>query len=194
MNTLKQISTNIVTVIYKKEVQANWLALGYKICDIQNRKDIATLSVINAILGEGMSSRLFVKLREEQGLAYTVGSSISTNVLDGAFIAYIGTNANSIEQAKSGILEEFETLKKEMVTTKELNDAKDKILGKFLMSLETNMDEAGLLSWYNAIGRDLNALEEYKKLINEVSQNDIIEIANKYFSKPYIYTVVKEQK
>ena len=69
---------NIETVIYKKEVQANWLALGYKICDIQNRKDIATLSVINAILGEGMSSRLFVKLREEQGLAYTVGSSIST--------------------------------------------------------------------------------------------------------------------
>lgn len=184
---------NIETTLYKNEVQANWLALGYKICGVLNRKDIATLSVINSILGEGMSSRLFTKLREEKGLAYTVGSSLMTNVLDGAFIAYIGTNENSIEEAKNGILAEIETIKTEMVTTQELNDAKDKLLGKFLLSLETNMDEADLLSWYSALGRDLNALEEYKEMIKNVSQNDIIEIANKYFSKPYIYTVVKQK-
>ena len=116
-----------------------------------------------------------------------------TNVLDGAFIAYIGTNENSIEEAKNGILAEIETIKTEMVTTQELNDAKDKLLGKFLLSLETNMDEADLLSWYSTLGRDLNALEEYKEMIKNVSQNDIIEIANKYFSKPYIYTVVKQK-
>ncbi|MBQ8635050.1 insulinase family protein [bacterium] len=184
---------NIETTLYKNEVQANWLALGYKTCGIFNRKDMAILNVINAILGEGMSSRLFVKLREEQGLAYAVGSSLSSNFLDGAFIAYIGTNSKSIEQAKNGILAELETLKKEMVTTNELNDAKDKIMGQFLLSLETNMDEAGLLSNYGTLGYNLNALEEYKKMIMNVTQSDIIEVANKYFSKPYIYTVVKEK-
>lgn len=189
-------SRNIETTIYKNEVQANWMALGYKICGIttpKERKDIATLSVINAILGEGMSSRLFTKLREEQGLAYSVGSTINANVLDGAFIAYIGTNANSIEQAKKGILNEIEILKKEMVTTSELNDAKNKLMGQFLLSLETNMSEADLLSWYDLLGRDLGALEEYKKMIMSTTQNDIIETANRYFSKPYIYTVVKEK-
>ena len=80
-----------------------------------------------------------------------------------------------------------------MVTTKELNDAKDKILGQFLLSLETNMDEANILNWYSVLGYNLNAIEEYKKLISEVSQSDVIEVANKYFSKPYIYTVVKEK-
>ena len=184
---------NIETTLYKNEVQANWMTLGYKICGVLNRKDIATLSVINSILGEGMSSRLFTKLREEKGLAYTVGSSLMTNVLDGAFVAYIGTNENSIEEAKKGILSEIETIKTEMVTTQELNDAKDKLLGKFLLSLETNMDEADLLSWYSALGRNLNAFEEYKEMIKNVSQNDIIETANKYFSKPYIYTVVKQK-
>jgi predicted Zn-dependent peptidase len=74
------------------------------------------------------------------------------------------------------------------------NDAKDKILGRFLLSLETNMDEASILNWYSILGYGLNALEDYKKLISEVSQNDIIEVANKYFSKPYIYAVVKENK
>ncbi len=184
---------NIETTLHKKQVQANWMALGYKTCGTLNRKDIAVLNVINAILGEGMSSRLFRKLREEQGLAYTVGSSISSNVLDGTFIAYIGTNSNSIKQAKEGMMNEIELLKKEMVTTKELNDAKDKIMGNFLLALETNMDEASLLSGYSILGRNLNALDEYKKLIMDVTQSDIIEIANKYFSKPYIYTVVVEE-
>ena len=183
---------NVETTLFKNEVQANWMALGYKTCNINNRKDIAVLNVINAILGEGMSSRLFVKLREEEGLAYTVGSTIDTNILDGAFIAYIGTNAKSIEQAKNGILNQIEILKTEMVTTKELDDAKNKLMGQFLMSLETNMDEADLFSWYSVLGRNLDAFDEYKKMIMDVTQADIIEVANKYFSKPYIYTVVKK--
>jgi len=185
---------NIETTLYKKEVQAHWLALGYKTTGITNRKDNAVLSVINSILGQGMSSRLFTKLREEQGLAYAVGSSLYKNVLDGAFVAYIGTNATSVEEAKKGILAEIETIKKEMVTTSELNNAKDKILGQFLLSLETNMDDANILNHYSTLGYSLEALDEYKKLISEVSQSDVIEVANKYFSKPYIYTVVKEAK
>lgn len=184
---------NVQATLYKDELQAHWIALGYKICSINNRKDIAVLNVINAILGEGMSSRLFVNLRENKGLAYTVGSTINSNILDGTFISYIGTNAKSVEEAKKGILTEFEILKKEMVTTQELNDAKDKIMGKFLLSLETNMDEADILGWYSVLGRNLGALEEYKKMINEVTQADIINVANKYFSKPYIYTVVKQK-
>ncbi len=184
---------DVETTLYKNEVQANWMALGYKTCGSLNRRDIAILTVMNAILGEGMSSRLFVNLRENKALAYTVGSTLSANVLDGAFITYIGTNKNSINEAKQGLLDEIERLKNEPVSSNELQGAKDKIMGKFLLGIETNMDEAELLSWYSTIGRDLNAFEEYKKSINEVSQNDIIEIANKYFSQPYIYTVVKEK-
>ncbi len=184
---------NVETTLYKNEVQANWMALGYKTCGVLNRRDISVLTVINAILGEGMSSRLFVNLRENKGLAYTVGSTLSLNVLDGAFVTYIGTNKNSIKEAKQGLLEEIQRIKNEPVTSRELQDAKDKITGKFLLGIETNMDEANLLSWYAVIGRDLNAFEEYKKMIQSVSQNDIIEIANKYFSQPYIYTVVKEK-
>ena len=170
------------------------MALGYKTTGVLNRKDIATLSVINSVLGEGMSSRLFVNLRERQGLAYTVGSTHNTNVLDGVFIAYIGTNAKGVETSKKGILKEFELLKKEGITEEELKNAKDKIMGHFILSQETNMDEANLLSWYDVLGLNLKAYDEYKTLINNVSRKDIIEVSNKYFSKPYIYTVVKQGK
>lgn len=188
-----QPQKNIESTLFKNEVKTNWLILGYKTTGILNQKDTVILKVINSILGQGMSSRLFTKLREEQGLAYAVGSSLKTNILDGIFYTYIGTNSNSIEQAKAGLLNEIEIIKKEMITTNELNNAKDKLLGRFLLSIETNMDEAILLNWYSVLGYDLKAIEEYKKLISEVSQSDIIEIANKYFSKPYIYTVIKEK-
>ena len=50
-----------------------------------------------------------------------------------------------------------------------------------------------LFGWYSTIGRNLSAFDEYKKMIMNVTQLDIIEVANKYFSKPYIYTVVNNK-
>ncbi len=182
---------NIDLTFVKPETQTAWVFVGYKTCPIYNEKDIATLKVINAILGEGMSSRLFQNLREQKGLAYSVGSTILQNILDGSFVTYIGTNNKSTEIAKKSMLDEINLLKKEYVTQKELQEAKDKILGNIIISLETNMDDASLLGYYAISERSIDYLERYKKLINDVTQNDILEIANKYFSKPYISVIVK---
>lgn len=182
---------NIDSVVIKPDTQTAWVFVGYKTCSVFNEKDMATLKVINAILGEGMSSRLFQNLRDEKGLAYVVGSTVFQNILDGSFVAYIGTNNNSIDIAKQGMINEINILKKEYVTQKELQEAKDKIMGNILISLETNMDDASLLGYYAISERGIDYLERYKKLINEVSQSDILEVANKYFSKPYISVVVK---
>ncbi len=182
---------NIDLTFVKPETQTAWVFVGYKTCPVYSEKDMATLKVINAILGEGMSSRLFKNLREEKGLAYSVGSTMLQNILDGSLVAYIGTNNKNTQVAKNGMLDEINLLKKEYVTQKELQEAKDKILGNIVISLETNMDDASLLGYYGVSERDINYLETYKKLISEVSQNDILEFANKHFSKPYIAVIVK---
>jgi zinc protease len=184
-------SKNIAQDVTKRDTQTAWLFLGYKTTGIYSEKDIATLRVINAILGQGMSSRLFKNLRESKSLAYSVGSANLQNALDGVFVAYIGTNPKNIEEAKAGLLQEIETLKTEFVSQKELEEAKDKILGNLLISLETNMDEASLNSWYGATGRNIDFLETFKGEIQNVSASDILSVANKYFSKPHIFTVVK---
>ena len=54
------------------------------------------------------------------------------------------------------------------------------------------MDDAALLSWYGALGYDINHLEEYKNAILNVTQSDILAVANKYFSKPLINVTVKD--
>jgi len=172
-----------------KDSQAVWLLLGWLTDGVTNEKDWASLQVIDSILGSGMSSRLFTDLRDEQGLAYQVGSTFSANVNKGVFAVYIATNPNSVQTAKNGLFKEMETLKKEFVTDKELNEAKDKLLGNFVLSMETNMDKASVINSIEISGRDYSLIEKYPALINSVTVQDVIKTANKYFSQPYVFTV-----
>ncbi len=182
---------NVEKAVKKQNVNTSWLFLGYKTCSMFNTKDRAVLQIIDAILGNGMSSRLFKSLRENQGLAYAVGSSISQFYLDGVFMTYIGTNPENIEISKKGMLDEINTIKTEYVTKEELQYAKDKIMGQLLLSLETNSDEAALLNVYGVFNRSVDYLKEYEELIKSTTQNDVLTVANKYFNKPYVFVVIE---
>ncbi len=183
----KPLSAN-KTVKIKKDSQAEWLIYGWLTDGVLNEKDWASLQVIDSILGSGMSSRLFTNLRDNNGLAYQVGSTFSANTNKGAFAIYIATNPNTALRAKEGMLNEIQRLKKEFVTDKELSEAKDKLLGNFVISMETNMDKASVMNSLEITGRDYTFLNRYPQLINSVSVQDIIRTANKYFSRPYVYT------
>ena len=127
-----------------------------------------------------MSSRLFTQLRDEQGLAYQVGSSFYANVNKGVFALYIATNPDTALTAKEGLFKEINKLKKEDVTDKELAEAKDKQLGNFILSMETNMDKASVMNGLEISGRNYTFLDRFPELINAVTVQDIIKTANKY--------------
>ncbi len=181
--------TSNKTVKIKNDAQAVWLILGWLTDGVNNEKDWASLQLIDSILGSGMSSRLFTSLRDEQGLAYQVGSSFSANVNKGAFAIYIATNPNSVLQAKQGLLGQINKLKKEFVTEKELTEAKDKLLGNFVLSMETNMDKASVMNTLEITQRGYDFIEKYPEIIKSVTVQDIIKTANKYFSQPYVYAI-----
>lgn len=174
----------------EKDSQAAWLLYGWHTDGVENQKDWATLQVIDAILGSGMSSRLFTTLRDEQSLAYQVGTSFATNINKGVFALYIATNPDSVKQASDGLLNEINRLKNEFVTDKELSEAKDKILGNFVLSMETNMDKASLFNSLETTGRGYDFIKKYPDIINAVTVQDIIKVSNKYFSKPYVFAIL----
>ncbi len=185
----KDLKKNKIVRI-NKDAQASWLLLGWLTDGVDNQKDWAVLQVIDSMLGSGMSSRLFTNLRDEQGLAYQVGSSFSANVNKGVFALYIATNPKNITVAKDGLFDEIEKLKKEFVTEKELSEAKDKLLGNYVLSLETNMDKASIVNSFEISGKDYTFIEKYPELIKQITVQDVIKTANKYFSKPYVFTIV----
>ena len=184
------VTTPRQTIQKVPTTETAWILLGWQTNGVLNEKDYATLQVIDSLLGSGMSSRLFKDLREQEGLAYQLGSGYSPNVLRGSFLLYIGTNPQTLDKAKSGLFEEITRLKTEYVGDKELQDAKEKLLGNYVIGLETNLDKASNIGWYEASTRGYEFKDKYEKLINSVTDSDIIEIANKYFTDDYILSIV----
>lgn len=174
-----------------KDLKTDWIIMGWQTAGVLNRKDYAALQIIDSLLGTGMSSRLFKNLRDCDGLAYQLGSQYSPNILKGAFITYIGTNPENLDYAIKRMKEEVFRLKTEFVGSKELQEAKDKLLGHYIIGQETNLDKATTIGWFETSGRGYNFDSEYAKLINSVTENDIIETANKYFNDKYILSIVK---
>ena len=175
-----------------KDLETAWVFTGWQTCGVQNRKDFVTLKVINTILGSGMSSRLFRNLREQDGLAYQLGSSYSPKMLGGTFMTYIGTSPDKLNYSKSKIAQEINRLKMEFVSDSELKDAKDRLKGGFVIAMETNSEKASNIGLFESYGFGYDFLDEYIKMIDEVSASDIISVANKYFTDIYLQTQVSK--
>ena len=182
--TIKKITIPV------KDLQTSWILIGWQTDGVQNLKDYAALQVIDSFLGTGMSSRLFINLREKQSLAYQVGSSFSPNVLRGKFTLYIGTNPATVNKSIENLMKQIDILKKTTVSEKELQEAKDQLIGHFVMALETNLDKAGALAMYEVTDRGFDFVEKYTKLIQDVTAEDVKRVANKYFVNNYVQSVV----
>ncbi len=174
-----------------KNLQTAWIILGWQTTGVLNQKDSATLQIINSILGSGMSSRLFKNLRDKEGLAYQIGSSYSPKILKGSFTMYIGTNPKNINSAKEKMLAEINKFKTEFVSDKELLEAKEKIIGNYLLSQETNLEKASTVGWFETSGRGFDFKDKYEKLITSITASDVIEVANKYFNENFVTSIVK---
>lgn len=180
-------------IIKMQNTETAWIMLGWQVDGILNEKDYATLQVIDSLLGTGMSSRLFKNLRDQQGLAYQLGTGYSPNVLRGSFMLYIGTNPNTLDKAKNGLFSEINRLKTEYVGDKELKDAKEKLLGNYVIGLETNLDKATTIGWYESSTKGYEFKDKYEQLINSITDSDIIQVANKYFTDNYILSIVTKE-
>lgn len=184
LNSKKVTSTKI------PDLQTAWLFLGWQTSGVNNKKEFVTLKVLNTMLGGGMSSRLFRNLREQGGLAYQLGSTYTPKQLGGSLVTYIGTNPDTLNNSREKIKQEITRLKKEFVSDSELEDAKSRLKGGFIVALETNSDKAYTSGIFEACGFGYNFLPEYIKMIDEVTASDIINVANKYFNDIYVESVV----
>ncbi len=174
-----------------KDLETAWLFLGWQVSGVQDKKDFVTLKVINTLLGSGLSSRLYRNLRESDGLAYQLGSSYSPKMLGGIFLGYIGTNPSTLEYSRQKMLEEINKLKIEFVSDSELNDAKDRLKGGFILALETNTEKASNIGIFESYGFGYNFLDNYIQMIDKVTASDIVRVANKYFTVNIVQSDVR---
>ena len=140
-----------------------------------------TLRVMNAVLGAGLSSRLFQKLREEMGVGYYVHSSFDAYTDHGAFSVSTGVDINRVEEVIKAILVELKKLATEEVSEDELNKVKDYITGTLYLGLESSDSIAEYLGGQEVLNRPLKTPEEVIKEIRKVTAKDILKVAKKIF-------------
>lgn len=168
-----------VSLIQKKTEQAN-ICLG-TLGVAYTSPDYYTFMLTNALLGEGMSSRLFQSIREERGLAYDIGSYFNSYADTGDFVVSAGVDPAQIEAAVRAIVEELDRISEQAVPANELERIKAYVRGSVLLGLEgTGQVTSWLGSQEYSRGRILS-VEEVLERIDAVTAEDIQRIARQCF-------------
>ena len=137
-----------------------------------------TLDLLNAILGEGMSSRLFTEIRERLGLAYSIHSYVEHYQDSGAVTVYAGVEPKKLETAIRAILEQLQKLKTP-VPEPELTKAKEFAKGRLLLRLEDSRNVAGWLGGQEILTKRIFDPDQLVSIIDAISPEELKEIAQK---------------
>lgn len=191
---VQNLEKNLVSVVKKEDANQAQIFKGWIFPDIYS-PDYPVIILLNTILGSsGLSSRLFLELREKQGLAYTVRSIFEPYMLGGSFTVYIATEPKNINVSIEGFDKEINKIMTELISEEELENAKNNAIGKRQFYRETNLLEASLNCYYELLNVGFEFEEKLINSIKSVTKEQIIETAKKYFSKENALCVLAPEK
>lgn len=199
---LPEIATKPGCRAIGQETQQSIVMLGYLVPSVVDtaataipahpvptHPDYPTLKLINTHLGNGLSSRLFVELREKRGLAYEVSAFYTTRLDQAQFVAYMGTAPENTAIALNGLHAELDRLRQIPLTDEELQASKNKILGQYALGKQTNAQIAQTYGWYETLGLGVDFDVEFQDQITASTPEQVLKVADQYFTQPYISLV-----
>ncbi len=163
----------------KKTEQAH-IAVGFP-GYAEGHKDHWALKLLAVILGGNMSSRMFLGVREAKGLSYYIHTSTDNYLDGGVIVTNAGVDLKRIEEAISGIIEEYRKVRDEGVPAAELKKAKSYLKGKMVLNLEDSEEFAHLIAKYELLHGTAKDPSEIIKLIDAVKVEDIGRVAKDLF-------------
>jgi predicted Zn-dependent peptidase len=143
--------------------------------------DRFSLDLLNVILGEGMSSRLFVEIREKRGLAYAIQSYINHHLDTGSLTVYAGVDPTSLPTTVSAILEELRQLKEEIPEV-DLTKAKELSKGRLLLRMEDTRSVAGWLGAQELLLGEILTVDQVVSIIDSIRADDLLRVAQELFT------------
>jgi zinc protease len=185
---------NVEKIIIDKSItQANiiWGCLGIA----RNNPDFYSLQLLNYILGGGgFSSRLMNDIREDRGLAYSVGSSFEAGLEPGAFVIDLETKNQSAREAVAQVIHEVERIRSQPVSGTELSEAKSYLIGSFPAKMDSVAKRAAMLAYVEFYGLGLDYPWRYPSLIKNLTPADLQKTAEKFLHpERYLLVVVGNQ-
>ena len=173
----------------KKELEQVQLCLGVPSHPISHSKRYVSY-VLNTVLGGGMSSRLFQKIREEQGLVYSIYSDLNPYRDTGCLSIYAGTSLESTQKVVQSVLAEFREMKETPLADEEVRRAKDQLKGSLMLSLESSTSRMSNLARQEMYFDRFFSLDETIEQIESVTAAELSEMANHLFQSDKIAVTV----
>jgi predicted Zn-dependent peptidase len=174
--------------IFEKSIKQSHICIGSIGYSAKSEQRHA-LYVLNTLLGEGMSSRLFQNIREKYGFAYSIYSFINLLSDTGDMGVYIGTDQKHIEKSLELIQKELDNLATKPVSAAELKRAREQVKGSMTLGLESTSSRMMRLGSGELFYGKFMPIDEILKKISDVSVEDIQDVAKTLF-KPEKYSTV----
>lgn len=168
-----------VLIKFKKTDQTHFV-LGVRTENLFSKKN-PILSVLGGVLGGGMSSRLFQKLREEMGVGYYVRAYNDAYTDHGFFQISAGVDNKRINEVIEVVLAECKKLTEEKVNEEELNKVKECLIGNMKLSLEASDDIANFYGGQEILKREIRNAEEKAREVRKVTASQIKNLAQNVF-------------
>ena len=173
---------------FRKTEQAH-LCLGLRAIP-RYHPDRFKLMLLNAVLGEGMSCRLFLEIREKRGLAYSVGSYTRLLRDTGALILYAGVEPSKARDTLQAMVEQLSHLQQDSVPLHELNKAREYTKGGILLGMEDTFANAGWVARQELLNQEVLTVDQVMKQLDQVTAEDIQTLAQQLFGTDKLHLAV----
>jgi predicted Zn-dependent peptidase len=181
--------------LVEKDLEQTTIVLAYKGASYLEVQDFYYMQLLSVILGGGLSSRLFQKIREELGLAYSVGTWAHSYYDTGLFTIYAATDHQKANKVLELIQDELDKIQSFLIAEQELERAKAQVEANIYMAEERSEYKAEEVGKNFAIFGKYFSTDEIMAIIRAITLDDIRAIANKIFSsEPSIVVVGKNTK
>ena len=167
--------------VEKSDVNQGRVSIGH-LGTTRDNPDRYPLIVMNDILGGGgFSSRLLTRIRSDEGLAYSVGSSFGTGTYyDGVFRVAFQSRSETVARAARIVLDEIDRIRSEPVSEEELSSSIASFVETFTRNFSSAAATAGLFARDEYTGRDPEYLVHYRERISAVTADDVLRVARQY--------------
>jgi predicted Zn-dependent peptidase len=176
-------------VLRRKRTEQAHICLGVR-AQSYLHPDRYALDLLNTVFGEGMSSRLFLNIRERLGLAYDVHSFTQKHRDTGHLGVYLGVDPKKAAEAIRAVIAEMHTLCENDLAEEELQRAKDFTKGRLRLDLETTNGVAFWLTYQELLIGEIRSIEDELSLVDAVTASDIKRVANSVLLSPLQLAVI----
>ncbi len=171
-----------VQKVHYKKIKQTHVCLGVQARDF-NHNSRSAMSLLNSIMGGGMSSRLFQEIRENLGLAYSIFSYLDYFEDTGVFGIYLGTDKKNVKKALLAVRKKINEAMENKLPQDELERAKEQLKGNLMLGLENTSNRMNRLAKHELLAGRYISLDETVSSIDAVTSEGIAEVANDMFSK-----------